>query len=457
MVTHHHRPLALLLALLLVACGVAEPPRSAPNSTPTPGPVIRVRPGGVSGVPLPTPTVPPTAVPTPDRAAYPLDYPWPITATPTLDPTAEEATIIAELEGPRNLPYQTPVPQGPLLRIRWPAPTADTAVHTLIASRGEPTSFWAFDLRDPSQRREIYRPPIEPFALFPAWGELSPDGAWIAYLAKDGDGYDLRVVRSDGKDDRLVAQNVGNLHHPCSRIFAWSPDGSQLAYRSFRRGPNGWAIVELYRYMPATGTAPDHLGDVFGTQPIGWTDANRLLLLVAVDPVAPLQLEAVDVTTTQREVLGVAPTSEELSCPQLAPNRQFVLLRSAHRDYRVDLATRTWQEFELDMVETVWGPTSHDLLDVPSRGDAPVLLFDLERPTMPLTLTLMPAYTAQSSFGLLGGSPDGQYLLLCENDGKVPINRTLLYDVSRHHWELLLEEATCLKVIGWLSGPTATE
>ncbi len=190
---------------------------------------------------------------------------------------------------------------------------------------------------------------------------------------------------------------------------------------------------------------------------IGWADDQHILAAVAVDPVSPLQLEAVDVMTGQHEVLGVAPTTEGLSCAQLAPNRQAVLLRYAHREYRIDLATRTWQEFDLGVGPTVWGPTSHDLLKVPSRGDAPVLLFDLDTPTTPLTLTLMPAYTAETIFRLIGGSPDGQYLLLCAGTAYDPINRTLLYAVARHHWELLLEEATCLKVIGWLSGPATTE
>ncbi len=443
MFARHVRPLGLLLALLLAACGVAAPPRSAPDPTPTPGPVIRVRPDGADGFELQTPT--------PGRA-YPLGYPIPATATatPTLDPTAQR---LADLT---RTPYQTPVPQGPLLRSRWPAPPADTAVHTLIASRGAPTSFWAFDLRDPSQRREISRPPIEPFAVFPAWGELSPDGAWIAYLAKYGDGYDLRVVRSNGKDDRLVAPRVSNLHDACSHVFAWSPDSSQLVFEGEPPQPSGGYYSAFYRYTLASGAAPVFLARRVSANLIGWADNQRFLAIVAGATVGPLQLEALDATTGQHEVLGVAPTTEGLSCEQLAPDRQAVLLRYAHREYRIDLAMRTWQEFDLGVGPTVWGPTSHDLLKIPSRGDAPVLLFDLASPTTPQTLTLMPAYTAQSSFGLLGGSPDGQYLLLCEGTG-TRINRTLLYDVARHHWELLLEEATCLKVIGWLSGPTATE
>ncbi len=454
MFARHVRPLGVLLALLLAACGVAAPPRSAPEPSPTP--VIQVRPGAGSGVQLHTPTVPPTADPQAYPLAYPLGYPWPApaTATPTLDPTAEEATFIAEIEGPRNLPYQTPVPQGPLLRSRWPAPPDDTATHTLIASRGAPTSFWAFDLRDPSQRREIYRPPSEQFTSLAVRGELSPDGRWIAYLAKYGDEFGLHVVRSDGKDDRLVVLGVGHLHYACSHIFVWSPDSSQLVFRDARRQPNGWAATEFYRYTPASGGEPVFLARRFGAELIGWAEDQQILAAVAVDPVSPLQLEALDVMTGQHEVLGVAPTTEGLSCAQLAPNRQAVLLRYAHREYRIDLATRAWQEFDLGVGETVWSPDSTALLKIPALGDLPVQLFDLASPTTPLTLTLMPAYTAETSFRLLGGSPDGQYLLLCERTG-TPINRTLLYAVARHHWELLLEESSCLTVIGWLSGPTA--
>ncbi len=458
MFARHVRPLGLLLGVLLAACGVAAPPRSAPE--PSPAPVIQVRPGAGSGVQLHTPTVPPTADPQAYPLAYPLGYPWPApaTATPTLDPTAEEATFIAEIEGPRNLPYQTPVPQGPLLRSRWPAPPADTATHTLIASRGNPAAFVQIDLRNPSQQREIARPLVDGLTPDLVSGELSPDGTWIGYLVWHGGAVsDLRIVRRDGKDDRLLARNVGTAHHACAHSFVWSPDGSQIAFLTFRRGPNGWAIVEVYRSTPATDAAAERLGEVFGAALIGWADDQQILAAVAVDPVSPLQLEALDTMTGQREVLGVAPTTEGLSCAQLAPDRQAVLLRYAHREYRVDLATRTWQEFDLGVGPTVWGPTSHDLLKVPSRGDAPVLLFDLATPTTPLTLTLMPAYTAETIFRLIGGSPDGQYLLLCAGTAYDPINRTLLYAVARHHWELLLEESSCLTVIGWLSGPTARE
>ncbi len=101
--------------------------------------------------------------------------------------------------------------------------------------------------------------------------------------------------------------------------------------------------------------------------------------------------------------------------------------------------------------------TQAPVLDEAAAHVARTVYHDLATPTTPLTLTLMPAYTTHSSFGLLGGSPDGQYLLLCAGTAYDPINRTLLYAVARHHWELLLEEATCLKVIGWLSGPTGTE
>ena len=53
----------------------------------------------------------------------------------------------------------------------------------------------------------------------PAW---SPTGEWIAYANVDGSQSQIRVIRPDGSDDRLIVAGGGNP--------TWSPDGQRVAF-----------------------------------------------------------------------------------------------------------------------------------------------------------------------------------------------------------------------------------
>lgn len=60
-------------------------------------------------------------------------------------------------------------------------------------------------------------------ALDPAW---SPDGAWIAYAAREAQGTDVFAMRADGSASQQLT-SLGTARFP-----AWSPDGRSLAYLS---------------------------------------------------------------------------------------------------------------------------------------------------------------------------------------------------------------------------------
>jgi dipeptidyl aminopeptidase/acylaminoacyl peptidase len=65
----------------------------------------------------------------------------------------------------------------------------------------------------------------------------SPDGSRLAYIqSPTGTRGQLRIVRLDGTDDRLLASGAST--------FAWSPDGSWIA---FTRGPWRYPKVALIR------------------------------------------------------------------------------------------------------------------------------------------------------------------------------------------------------------------
>ncbi len=94
-------------------------------------------------------------------------------------------------------------------------------------------------LRKARHTRLLYLTSAERSCHSPGW---SPDGQWLAYLEGKGD---LRIMRADGSEDRLLAA------HWSQADFAWSPDSRYLAYAQEDRHYNSdiWLL-------PIDGSAP---------------------------------------------------------------------------------------------------------------------------------------------------------------------------------------------------------
>lgn len=66
----------------------------------------------------------------------------------------------------------------------------------------------------------------------PRW---SPDGQWIAFIARRGDSPQVHIMRSDGQEATAVTQRPTSAPHPdtsSGRLssLSWSPDGSSLFF-----------------------------------------------------------------------------------------------------------------------------------------------------------------------------------------------------------------------------------
>lgn len=88
--------------------------------------------------------------------------------------------------------------------------------------------------------------------------EWSPDGEWIAFVAAGPDGSELKIVRRDGSETRLIAP-LGSTNHPLPNVgkgAAWSPDGGAIAFVSATPGPAGEdpgsdpMVITRYLYKP---------------------------------------------------------------------------------------------------------------------------------------------------------------------------------------------------------------
>lgn len=148
---------------------------------------------------------------------------------------------------------------------------------------------------DGSQRSVLFHD-TERSALAPAW---SPDGAWIAFgiggffqRTNGASLADIALVRSDGNDLRVLTDGTGNSGFP-----NWSPDSTQLVYRSSGDDQDGIHIIDVRTHavrVLSTGLSHENLptwspkgdriaftanqdsdSDIFTVKPDG-TDLRRL-------------------------------------------------------------------------------------------------------------------------------------------------------------------------------------
>ena len=98
--------------------------------------------------------------------------------------------------------------------------------------------------------------------------EWSPDGTHLLYSRHGETGWDLWIIRADGKDP---PRNLTNVNAGGARSGAWSPDGKRIAY--MRDQPHGLHLID-----PDGKTAKRLTQDGFRDHPPAWSPDGKWLV-----------------------------------------------------------------------------------------------------------------------------------------------------------------------------------
>jgi TolB protein len=98
-----------------------------------------------------------------------------------------------------------------------------------------------------------------------AGGPWSPDGTEIAYRSERLGSSDVWVTSADGQRSRVIAGGPSADYG-----HAWSPDGKWMAFFSNRNG-----LLQLFR-VPATGGEPERLNDGDTGSPVWSLDGKDI-------------------------------------------------------------------------------------------------------------------------------------------------------------------------------------
>ncbi|HEX6199949.1 MAG TPA: winged helix-turn-helix domain-containing protein, partial [Thermoanaerobaculia bacterium] len=164
---------------------------------------------------------------------------------------------------------------------------------------------------------------------------FSPDGSRVAFLRTPDPRLNAAItlhVQLVGAESSLeVSEGPADFDHPIESP-AWSPDGTAIAYRRWRR-EDGWGI---YR-VPALGGAERKLADLgrVGTSGLAWSPDGRWLAFgLRAGGDGPLALHRLDLETGARERLTRPPgTIQGDQLPAWSPDgRRLAFVRTVDAD-----------------------------------------------------------------------------------------------------------------------------
>jgi putative cell wall-binding protein len=170
--------------------------------------------------------------------------------------------------------------------------------------------------------------PTAPGALF-AW---SPDGSRLAFA-----GGKLVTEAPDGSN----MQTPGNVG--ARDVESWSPDGGSIVYAVPRIGPGGQGVADLWAIGPdGSGNrelAAASLSSEWEEQAVWSPDANQVVFTGAVQPSGPDNLYVVNADGSGVSQLTTSGTAHD---PSYAPSIARRYLGPLRTDTAVDVVRNTW-------------------------------------------------------------------------------------------------------------------
>ena len=181
----------------------------------------------------------------------------------------------------------------------------------------------------------------------------SPDYARIAYIVRKGSGYQIKTMKSDGTDVKII-RNVLTGH---ANGLSWSPDGTKLTYAA----TDGGAYYHIYYvtaggggiYQMTSGNAddwrPSFSADgtkIFFTSARGNAPYQRDIWTVAVQGA---QLTRLTNTPVNEDGVKMSPDGNRLAFYTWVPNTEHqgyavtdkntVVISDANATWRLQIAT----------------------------------------------------------------------------------------------------------------------
>lgn len=448
----------LLVIWMTGACTIGTSPTTKqilPTSPPggSPSPAV--------GNESPLPSYPAASRDTVPLPAYPVGAGTAPTASPDVGPqwTAQairEATAEAELQAtlqatPSPEPVLTPVSQGVLLREVWSSPRISAKEKPLLlySSRNRATgqyTFWQVPMNDINQRVRIFDISSSPLAT-EIYGQMSPDGQWIAYLLGSNNQHTLRVVQTDGINDHKVSDGLGGGNGRGFYRFMWSPDSTKIVFQRAESAERGF-VQHIYVYNLTSNRPPTRVAEIPGAELTGWQNQDTILTVIFTGE--QLQWETISVIDGQRKVLAPFPLDNTIMFRVVSPDYQKVLI-DWKRGATSILDTTTLQMTPVDLSanQVLWGAASQTLLEIPFQADRPASIVNIDQPEQGIKIALMPAHTQSSRFRAKSVSPDGNYVVIDEMRNST-FAGTHIYDVTANQWFSLSGEPTSIQVLGWL-------